>query len=93
MDVSSDDESSDDSVDMTPAEADPTAAAAAAGDDSLAPEESEEDAMQQQQQAGVPFELTDVDVEVRLLPGASSSSSSDGPVQVNRGNNRKVVDG
>lgn len=83
-DISSDDESSDDPLDVTSAELDPTAAAAvAAGDDASASDDSEGGAeQQQQQQAGVPFELTDVDVEVRLLPGASSSSSSEGPVQV-----------
>ena len=80
--ASEDDSDTDADEIMEPADtaAAAAAAAAAAGDASEPDDDSDEEAGQQQQQGVVPFELTDIEVEVRLLPGSSSSSS--GPTQV-----------
>jgi hypothetical protein len=78
--VVSDDESSSD-VDVQPADtaaADTAVAVQAAAADGVL-DSGDDDAAQQ---ASILFELTDVDVEVRLLPGSSSSSSGTVPVQV-----------
>lgn len=67
-----------DSEDEAPSDADmqqadvDTAASGSAG--RVGTDSDPDDTPHQQQQQQVPFELTDMDVEVRLLPGASSSS-------------------